>query len=117
MLRLCAVVLGIGACAPAEGPAVDGVTPGAAARGQTVRLDGAGFCGGFAATGDGRCEALPSGAVDFGLEPPIARAAVVSWRSDAISVEVPAAVDIGATTVYVTVDGRSSNGVSFEVLP
>lgn|GEM_PF-2873013 len=26
-------------------------------------------------------------------------------------------VDTGATTVYVTVDGRSSNVVTFEVLP
>ncbi len=116
MSRFVVVVSLIGGCAPLDGPRVDDLEPGAAARGASVVLYGAGFCGGGASV-DGRCEPLPSGAVDFGLSPPIARAELRSWRDGAIDVLVPASVDIGATTVYVTVDGRSSNGVSFEVLP
>jgi hypothetical protein len=116
VLRLCAVVGLLGACAPVDGPQLDGIDPGAAARGQTVRVGGVGFCGGRDAA-DGSCASPPSGAVDFGLRLPSARAAVVAWGELAIDVVVPDAVDRGATTVYVTVDGRSSNGLSFEVLP
>jgi hypothetical protein len=106
-----------GACAPAEGPVLDRIEPAAAARGATVRLDGERFCGPIEPTAEGGCSRPPSGAVDFGLNPPMARAPVIAWGDRAIEVEVPAAAAGGALTVYVTVDGRSSNGVSFEVLP
>ena len=117
MARFVAVVLVVGACAPADGPQLDAIEPRSAGRGVQVRLGGDGFCGPQGEGPDGTCSSLPSGAVDFGLEPPIARAEVVAWRAAAIDVLVPAGAALGATTVYVTVDGRSSNGVSFEVLP
>lgn len=111
-------VLGALGCEAAEGPRIEAVAPAAARRGSAVVLSGEGFCGPREVRADGACQPnLPSGHVDFGLEPPIARALVLTWRDAAIEVEVPGAVDTGATTVYVTVDGRSSNGVPFEVLP
>ena len=42
---------------------------------------------------------------------------VASWGDGAIRVTVPDAAAVGATDVLVTVDGRSSNAVSFTVLP
>lgn len=113
MLRFVAVVSILGACAAEDGPRLDAIAPVGGARGAMVTLTGAGLCG----PDNPGCARLPSGAVDFGLTPPIARAAIVTWADDAIAVRVPAAVDNGATTVYVTVDGRSSNGIAFEVLP
>ena len=92
------------------------VEPAAAGRGAAVTLTGLDLCGGTA-TAAGACDPLPSGAVDFGLSPPIARAAVVRWADAAITVTVPTPVAIGATSVYVTVDGRTSNALDFEVLP
>jgi hypothetical protein len=55
--------------------------------------------------------------VVFGLELPMARAMVLSWTETSIEVTVPDAAQLGATDVIVTVDGRSSNGGAFEVLP
>jgi hypothetical protein len=66
------------------------------------------------------CDPLPSGAVDFGLAIRRSCAPLVGGcgRPTSITVEVPTTqVAIGATIVYVTVDGRSSNGLHFEVLP
>jgi hypothetical protein len=111
------LVLWLGACEAAEGPRLVQAQPAAARQGDRVALRGDRLCGPSRATPDGACDPLPSGSVDFGLEPPIVRAPIVTWRDDTIEVLVPAAVDIGATTVYVTVDGRSSNDVPFEVLP
>lgn len=119
--RVRSIVLGaalaaLAACAPADGPRLDGIAPAAARRGAPVTLTGRDLCGGTA-TGTGACEPLPSGAVDFGLSPPMVRAIVRSWDDAQISVTVPAQVADGATSVYVTVDGRTSNALDFEVLP
>jgi hypothetical protein len=113
---LVAASVALGACAPVDGPRLDGIDPAAARRGATVTLTGRDLCGGTA-TARGACEPLPSGAVDFGLSRPMVRAAVVRWADAAITVTVPSPVAIGATSVYVTVDGRSSNALDFEVLP
>ena len=67
MLRLCAVVLLLGACAPVDGPQLDRIEPGSAARGTQVQLRGLGFCGSSTPTDDTGCLPTPSGAVDFGL--------------------------------------------------
>ena len=82
-----------------------------------VTVHGAGFCGDGRAAGDGTCTTLPTGAVDFGLELPTARALVLAWTEASIDVTVPASASVGSTDVIVTVDGRSSNGGAFEVLP
>ncbi|MEZ4399148.1 MAG: hypothetical protein R3B06_03970 [Kofleriaceae bacterium] len=99
------------------GPVLTEVRPATAAAGAQVTLRGARLCGDAVEVVDGACTPLPSGAVDLGLRPPIVRAVPISWRDDAIVIEVPAAVAPGATTVYVTVDGRSSNGVTLEIVP
>ncbi|MBK9035035.1 MAG: hypothetical protein IPL61_27855 [Myxococcales bacterium] len=114
---LVAVGLALTACAPVDGPTLAEVVPAAARAGATITLTGADLCGPTVDVVAGACEPLPSGAVDFGLTPPIVRAEVVAWRAGSIAVVVPSQVAIGPTTVYVTVDGRSSNGLSFEVLP
>jgi hypothetical protein len=82
-----------------------------------VAVHGEGFCGDGRAAGDGTCASLPPGSVVFGLELPMARAMVLSWTETSIEVTVPDAAQLGATDVIVTVDGRSSNGGAFEVLP
>jgi hypothetical protein len=116
-MRSAALAL-VAACAPSAGPVLDEVTPAAARGGVHVTLTGTGLCPDAVAGADGNCDPLPSGAVDFGLDPPIVRGLVVAWRPTSITVEVPTTqVAIGATIVYVTVDGRSSNGLHFEVLP
>ncbi len=112
-----AAAVGLAACAPAAGPSIDRVEPPAAARGAQVVVRGAGFCGEGRAAGDGACVTPPPGSVVFGIDPPSARALVVSWAAEAITVTVPAAAPAGGTEVVVTVDGRSSGAAPFEVLP
>ncbi|MBL8624917.1 MAG: hypothetical protein JNK64_26650 [Myxococcales bacterium] len=115
-LSLGAALAALAACAPVDGPRLDGLDPAAARRGATVTLTGRDLCGGTA-TATGACDPLPSGAVDFGLSPPMVRAPVRSWADAEIRVTVPSQVAAGATSVYVTVDGRTSNALDFEVLP
>ena len=117
MVRLASLALAAGlGCDAVPGPTVDAVAPVAAARGADVVLSGAGFCG-AGAVNAGACVELPSGAVDVGLRAPIVRAPIVAWGAEAIVVTVPTQAALGATAIYVTVDGRSSNAVDFEVLP
>ena len=118
MVRLASLALaaGLGGGA-APGPTVDAVAPVAAARGADIVLTGAGFCGAGAITAARTCVDLPSGAVDVGLRASIVRAPVRSWGAETIVVTVPTQAALGATAIYVTVDGRSSNAVDFEVLP
>jgi len=115
-VALVAVAVGASACAPVDGPRLDAIAPAAARRGAMVTLTGRDLCGGTA-TAAGACEPLPSGAVDFGLAPPMVRAAIGSWADATITVTVPSPVADGPTSVYVTVDGRTSNALAFEVLP
>jgi hypothetical protein len=93
---------------------IHSLEPSAGARGTTVTVLGAGFCGGGDRGLDGSCAALPSGTVTFGLSPQVG-AVIASWRDDEIVVQVPGLAATGPQTVVVTVDGRSSNGVLFEV--
>ena len=112
-----AAVAALVGCTPVDGPTLTEAVPASARRGESITLRGDGLCPGAVAGVDGNCDPLPSGAVDFGLDPPVLRALVVAWRPGSITVQVPTQVAIGATIVYVTVDGRSSNGLHFEVLP
>jgi hypothetical protein len=112
-----AVALGLAACAPGNGPRIERVEPAQAVRGATVTVFGEQFSGEGRAADDGSCTTLPPGSVVFGLELPAARADVLSWSDGAIGVTVPAAAVTGELEVIVTVDGRSSDGGAFEVLP
>lgn len=118
MVRLASLALAAGlGCDATPGPTIDAVAPVAAARGADVVLSGAGFCGAGAVDAAGACVELPSGAVDVGLRAPIVRAPIVAWGAETIVATVPTQAALGATVIYVTVDGRSSNAVDFEVLP
>lgn len=116
-MRWTAAAFGLAACQPGSGPTIERIEPAQAARGATVTVRGDGFCGEGRAVGDGSCAPLPPGSVDVGLELPMARALVQAWAEESITVTVPAAARLGETVVVVTVDGRSSNGGAFEVLP
>lgn len=116
-MKLRVAAMGLAACTPAVGPAVDRVEPAAAARGAMVTVYGEDFCGDGRAAGDGSCTTLPPGSVTFGLALPTARAVVSAWSDGAIRVTVPDAARTGETEVMVTVDGRTSNAASFVVLP
>ncbi len=86
-------------------------------RGATVTVRGAGFCGSEPVAETGECVTPPSGAVDLGLAPPMTRAPILSWSEASISVQVPGTAPLGPTALIVTVDGRSSNAATLEVLP
>lgn len=98
------------ACSGVDGPQLAAVTPAAAARGATVTLVGDGFC-----PGDPTC-AAPVGDVSFGLEPP-AGAVITRWTATELDVLVPQSIAPGSTEIFVTIDGRSSGTLAFEVLP
>ena len=117
VLRAAATMVALAACSGATGPTIDRLEPATAARGETVTVRGANFCGPDRSTATGECSSLPSGAVDLGLEPPMSRAAILSWSDAAIAMQVPPTAPVGATAVIVTVDGRSSNAATLEVKP
>ena len=115
-----AVALAPAGCDASPGPDVVEVAPAAARRGDAVAILGARFCGGSTMSDEieeGRCARAPAGSVAFGLDLPIARAEVLSWRDARIEAVVPQAAAVGPSLVVVTVNGRASNGGDFEVLP
>lgn len=102
------------ACADEDGPRLDAIAPAAATAGERVVLTGARLCGAGQVSEDGACEPLPVGQVSFGIDPPVT-GGIVAWRDDRIEALVPMSAPIGDVLVVVTVDGRSSNGLSFEI--
>ena len=98
----------VAGCAADAGPHLDTVTPEAGRAGDEVTISGSGFCG------DGACDPLPGGYVSFGIAPQV-DGVVTAWREDEIRAVVPAGAATGEILIVVTVDGRSSNGVRFEV--
>ena len=108
---------GLVACTGAAGPAIERVEPAAAVRGATVIVRGAGFCGPAPVDADGACVTPPSGTVTLGLDPPMVRVPIVAWSEAAIAIQVPATAPLGPVEVIVTVDGRSSNAATLEIMP
>lgn len=113
-LAIAATLLG---CTGAGGPAIDRLEPPAAPRGATVTVHGDGFCGPDRATATGACTSPPSGAVDLGLALPMTRAPILAWTDAAISIQIPGTAPLGPTPLIVTVDGRSSNAATLEIMP
>lgn len=102
-------------CTATDGPTVDALDPQSGEPGQSVTVYGSTYCGARdRVTPDGGCDPLPAGTVHFGIDP-LVSATPVSWTDEAIVVAVPAQLPPGDVLVVVTVDGRSSNGVSFRV--
>jgi hypothetical protein len=95
-----ALVCGVLAACAADGPepAVRALVPGSGRPGQTVEIQGRGF--------------MPVGFVAFGGE----AADVTMWDDGRIRVLIPT-IRPGPTTVVVTVDGRQSEALRFEVEP
>ena len=90
-----------------DGPELGSVSPSAARRGATVTLHGTGLC---------EVPATCAGDVAFGFEPPVG-AVVTRWTATELDVVVPQSIAIGPTEIIVTVVGRSSGALAFEVLP
>ena len=101
----------IAACAADDGgPRLESVLPDAAGRNATVMITGSRLCGA------GDCTHVAA-AVQLGLDLPMIDAAISSYSDSAASVVVPATAPIGNTQIIVTVAGRSSNSLAFEVTP
>lgn len=115
-MRALALCLLLSGCGVGDGPELEAISPEAGQAGDRVVLTGARFCGADTIVDDeGSCDPLPVGYVSFGIDPQI-DGSVVSWRDGRIEVVVPTNAS-GSVLVVLTVDGRSSNGVSFEVQP
>lgn len=97
-----------GCAADPDAPRIDAIDPVEGPVGTRVTITGENFCGERPA-----CDPLPVAYVSFGLDPQVDGAAV-SWTDARIEAIVPGGA-VGEVTVFVTVDGRSSNGVSFTV--
>lgn len=102
------------ACTDPDAPRLSDVTPDEAPPGARVTITGENLCGTAVSVGEGgACEPLPAGSVSFGIDPQVDGATVV-WTDTSIEAIVPASAS-GEVLIVVTVDGRSSNGISFTV--
>ena len=98
------------ACTDDGGPRLHSVTPAAAGHGITVVLAGERLCL------ERPCSEL-GGEVQLGLDVPSYRATVEGASDTQWTFRVPPTVPAGATDVLISVGGRSSNALAFEVLP
>ncbi|NVB79302.1 MAG: hypothetical protein HOV81_12975 [Kofleriaceae bacterium] len=112
-MKLAVLCLGLalGACADDGGPRLDEVTPSSARVGTSVQIVGRRLCGAQAS-----CLGVAA-KVEIGLEPPIAEAMVFAYSDTVATIQIPATAMPGKTALVLTVDGRSSNSLDFEVLP
>jgi len=106
-----ALALPLFACAETGGPRLSSVTPEQAPAGANVVLQGMRFCGEHVA-----CAGVTANVV-LGLSPPILQAVIVSYSDMAATIQIPTVAEARATDLVLTVDGHSSNALSFEVLP
>lgn len=113
-VRVAAWLLGalgaLGACTDDRGPRLTSVTPAAAPRGARVTLIGQRL------SGDAGDCATAAGAVQVGLDPPVAVATVIEYADDRAVIEVPSTAALGDSAIVVTVNERASNALAFEVL-
>jgi len=98
-------------CTDDGGPRLETVEPGAAARNATVTLTGQRLCGPAA-----DC-AHAAGSILLGISPPQVHVNVVSYTDTTVQAVIPGIASLGATDLIATVNDRSSNALSFEVLP
>ena len=91
-------------------PHIGGVMPSAAPPGTVATVLGAFFCQTPASKGDDDDTAsCDPGSVSFGATPGV----VIAWSDSQISVEVPTGA--GTVDLSVSVAGRSSNTVTFQI--
>src|SRR5262249_32515250 len=91
-------------------PHLDSVMPGQGRANQVVTLVGERLCG---MTGD--CLHAAS-VVQFGIEPPMVDALVQTYAATSATIVVPS-LAVGTTQIVVTVEGRTSNALAFEIQP
>jgi hypothetical protein len=96
-------------------PRLASILPSSASAGQNVTLLGEHFCGGPDDHGDEdshpeTCDDS-AGSVQFGSDPALTSA----WTATSVIATVPNGAVPGETPVRVTVDGRTSNPVTFVV--
>ncbi len=106
-----ALGLALGACADDGGPRLDQVTPSTARPGASVELTGRRFCGETLS-----CLGIAA-KVELGLDPPMIEAMVFAYSDNVATIQIPSFAPPGKTALVLTVDGRSSNSLDFEVLP
>ncbi|MBL9017878.1 MAG: hypothetical protein JNL83_27070 [Myxococcales bacterium] len=111
MIRLPLLLVCASACTDDGGPRLETATPAAARANAAVTLTGARLCGPAA-----DCQRA-AGQILIGLSPPQVRASVTSYADDRIELVVPPIASPGPTHLIAVVDERSSNALSFEVLP
>jgi len=104
-------VLLVAACSADDGgPKLASASPASAAHGASVIV-----------TGEHLCLSRPceqtGGTLQLGLAVPSVQAIVTDASDTRWAFVVPAAVPSGDTEIVITVNGRSSNALSFEVLP
>jgi uncharacterized protein (TIGR03437 family) len=97
-----------------NGPQIDAVEPTTIARGGTITLTGVRFCQKAGVNSAGACAGPVTGTVDLDLDRAV-RADVTSWTDTQVVVVVPMAAPTGATDVYLTSSGVSSNAVALVV--
>jgi hypothetical protein len=129
--------LALGACADDGGPRLDDVTPASAGPGASVEITGRRFCGAAVARGQeidrwsersedhrllgprvplaGACLGVAA-KIELGLNSPIV-AMVFTYSDSTATIQIPSIAMPGTTELVLTVDGRSSNALEFEVLP
>lgn len=99
------------ACGDDGGPRLQAVTPASASANALVTLTGTRLCG-----PNGDC-AHAAGQIQLGLDPPVVEAVIASYADTSAQIVVPPVAPVGKTSIIVTVDDKSSNSLSFEVLP
>lgn len=107
-----AALAGVAACSAADdipAPQISSVVPAAAVPGAIVTVQGSYFCQ-RPNTGNEDPMCTSTGTVNFGASP----GTVTLWTDPAIMVEVPQGA-LGTVALSVTVNGRSSNPISFTV--
>ena len=96
-------------CTDDGGPRLTQAMPAMAGIGASVELSGTRLCGQHV-----DCVAVPA-KVEFGIASPIVEAQITALSDTHATIQVPVLASAGATSIVLTVDGRSSNALDFTV--
>ena len=108
---LAIVVVTVVGCADDGGPRLTSVMPLRAPVGANVELRGERLCANHV-----ECAGVAA-TVELGLSPPVVQATILAYTDVMATIQIPSVAVAGETDLVLTVDGRSSNALSFEVLP
>ena len=92
-------------------PYLSSVDPISAQHGAVVTIYGSLLCG-----PSSNCTNA-GGEIQIGLDPPVVQAVIDNYTAYNVEITIPTAAPVGKTSLVLTVDGRSSNALAFEVLP